>query len=317
MQNVTDIVVDSNNTNNTNSVLPIVSDKVAEKVFDVLTETNLNWSVRKENLVSASGLPTNSVGIFRSDNNSWLGTVTSKYTPYQNSELVTTIVEAAEYIGIEVASGGCIKGGQKVFLQLQLPDAFIGKSAVKRYITALNSHNGKSSVAFGSTNTVVVCQNTFYKAYRELPKFRHNTNAFERIRLTAMEMKNSIKEDVKLMETFQLMSSLGIKDDALEAVMKNTFNIDLNQSQDKMHGKKFNKIQKVAQAIEIEKNLEGNTLWGLFNGITRYTNHMITYKGTAADNIMQGQGYNYNLKAFNTIVEWIEKNTTETVPVNI
>jgi hypothetical protein len=113
------------------------------------------------------------------------------------------------------------------------------------------------------------------------------------------------------------MSSLGIKDDALEAVMKNTFNIDLNQSQDKMHGKKFNKIQKVAQAIEIEKNLEGNTLWGLFNGITRYTNHMITYKGTAADNIMQGQGYNYNLKAFNTIVEWIEKNTTETVPVNI
>lgn len=293
-----------------------ISDKTAEKVFDILTETNLNWSVRKEQLVSTSGFNTNSVGIFRSDNNQWLGTVSPKYTPYQNSELATTIIEAAEYIGIQVESGGVLKGGQKVFLQLQLPDVHIGNSDVKRYITALNSHNGKSSIAFGSTNTVVVCQNTFYKAYRELPKFRHNTSAFDKIKIAAMEMKNSIKEDVKLMETFQLMSSLGIKDEVLENVMKNTFNIDLNTDKDTIHGIKLAKTEKIAEAIEIEKNLEGNTLWGLFNGITRYTNHISTHKGTKNDHLMYGQGYSKNLIAFNTIVDWIEQNTAELVPVN-
>lgn len=293
-----------------------VSDKTAERVFDILEQTNLNWSVRKENLMSVNGHKTNSVGVFRSDNNDWLGTVSPKYTPYQNQDLVTTIVEAAEYIGIDVESGGCIKNGQKIFLQLALPEVHIGNSGVKRYITALNSHNGKSSIAFGSTNTVVVCQNTFYKVYRELPKFRHNTNAFEKIKLTVMEMKNSIKEDIKLMQTFQLMSSIGMKDEVLENVMKNTFNVDLNQNIDQVHGKRREKINKISQAIEVEKNLEGNTLWGLFNGITRYTNHMINHKGSKADNVMQGEAFKYNLLAFNTIVEWIEQNTAEVAPVN-
>ena len=308
MQTITQ--VENNETTNQ------VSEATAEKVFDVLNETNLNWSVRKENLVSIQGHPTNSVGIFRSDNNAWLGTVSPKYTPYQNSELVTTIVEAADYIGIEVASGGVLKNGQKVFLQLGLPEVHIGKSGVKRYITALNSHNGKSSVAFGSTNMVVVCQNTFYKAYRELPKFRHNTSSFEKIKIAAKEMKNSISEDVKLMQTFQLMSALDMKDEVLESVMKNVFKVDLNQNIDEVHGKRKDKMEKIAGAIEIEKNLEGKTLWGLFNGITRYTNHIGSHRGTKLDHLMTGRGYKHNLVAFNTIVDWIEKNTAETVPVN-
>lgn len=294
-----------------------VSEATAENVFESLEQTGLNWSVRKEGLISQSGLATQSVGIFRSDNNAWLGTVSPKYTPYQNKELVTTIVEASNYIGLNIASGGTLKGGQKVFIQLELPEEHIGNSGVKRYITALNSHNGKSSIAFGSTNTVVVCQNTFYKAYRELQKFRHTTSAFERIKLAVMEMKNTIKEDVKLMETFKLMSSLNIKDEVLEQVMKNTFKVDLNQSTDDIHGKRLDKMEKIANAIEIEKNLEGNTLWGLFNGITRYTNHTIKHKGTKADNVMMGEAYKHNLVAFNTIVNWIEQNTAETAPVNI
>lgn len=301
----------------TNETTHQVSEATAEKVFDVLTETDLNWSVFKEQLVSSQGFPTKSVGIFRSDTNAWLGTVSDKYTPYQNKDLVTTIVEAAEYIGIDIASGGTLRGGQKVFLQLELPSVHIGKSDVKRYITALNSHNGKSSVAFGSTNTVVVCQNTFYKAYRELPKFRHNTSAFERIKIAAKEMKNSIGEDVKLMQTFQLMSTLGIKDEVLEKVMKNTFKVDLNENPDNIHGKKLAKMETLADCIETEKNLEGNTLWGLFNGITRYTNHHAKHKGSNNDHLMTGKGYKQNLVAFNTIIEWVEKNTAEVAPVNI
>ena len=45
-----------------------------EKTFNVLQDTGLNWSVEKKPLVSEDGLPTESYGIFRNDNNAWLGT---------------------------------------------------------------------------------------------------------------------------------------------------------------------------------------------------------------------------------------------------
>jgi hypothetical protein len=54
-----------------------------------------------------------------------------------------------------------------------LPAEIIGRSEVKRWLTCLNSHDGSTSVGFGSSNTVVVCQNTFFRAlgYEEIMAF--------------------------------------------------------------------------------------------------------------------------------------------------
>jgi len=64
-----------------------------EKTFDLLESGNLNWNVSKEALFSADGKGTKSYGLFRTDNNQWLGSVGEKYQPFQNSSLVETIVD--------------------------------------------------------------------------------------------------------------------------------------------------------------------------------------------------------------------------------
>jgi len=293
-----------------------LSSGTPEKVFEVLTLTDLNWSVRKEKLVSVTGLQTPNMGVFRSDNNEWLGTVSDKYTPYQNHELVTTIVEASHQIGLDIAKGGCLKGGRNVFVQIELKKANIGKSEVKRYITAMNSHNGKSSVAFGSTNMVVACENMFYKVYKELQKFRHTKSTAEQIKLAVIELKNTINADVKLMQTFEMMASMKIEDEVVSNVMKNTFKIDMNKSHDELGKRKVERSEVIFNAIAKEKGLAGDSLWGLFNGITRYTNHDSKHKRNKTDHLMTGKGYKQNLIAFDTIVKWIEQNTTELAPVN-
>lgn len=290
-----------------------VSEETANKVFDVLTETGLNWSVRKEELVTSSGLITPNAGIFRNDNNAWLGTVSKKYTPYQNQDLVTTIVEASEHIGLSIANGGALQNGKRVFVQLELRPEFIGNSEVKRYITALNSHNGLASIAFGSSNTVVACSNTFFKVYSELQKFRHHSNAHDKIKLAILELKNTIKEDVRLMETFKLMSSLPIQDEIVANVVKKCFSIDLDKNQSELTSRQIKKTETIISAIETEQKLEGNTLWGLFNGITRFTNHHSTSSINKQDYVMAGQGYITNLNGYNSIIDWIEKNTAQTV----
>ena len=67
--------------------------------------------------------------------------------------------------------------------------------------------------------------------------------------------------------------------------------------------RKKNQIEGFGKALSHEFEAKGNTLWGLFNGVTYYTNH-IENKGI--DNLMTGSGYKKNLIAFKTIEKELE-----------
>jgi len=183
-----------------------------QQTFELLEATGLNWTVNKIDLVSPQGYTTESFGIFRNDTNDWLGTVGNRYVPMQNYELAETIVEATNGIGLVTTKGGQLSGGAKVYLQTELPDEFIGKSGVKRHITALNSHDGSSSIGFGSSSTVVVCTNTFYKAYKGLDKFRHTASAKERIERAMLDLRKALELDAMLMDDFKRMADIKYND---------------------------------------------------------------------------------------------------------
>jgi len=290
------------------------NEQTSEKVFEILEATGLNWTVNQIPLISKSedaklnNLATNSSGIFRNDNGSWLGTVSEKYTPYQNHQLAETIVMASEGFGLDVSRGGTLGGGRKVYLQTELKTEFIGKSDVKRYITALNSHNGTSSIGFGSSNTVVVCQNTFYKAYRDINKFRHTASASDRIKLAMIDLRRAIELDEKLMKNFKIMSETPLNDEIFANILKKCFDADKNAKTSDTSTQKVKQLQAVNTAISTELDLEGATLWGLFNGVTRYTNHYTKSKDKQ-EYVMVGGGYQTNLIAYEEIMAWIESNT--------
>ena len=299
--------------------LPIPYDK-AEKIFEVLEQAKLNWKVNQVQLISKStdeklnNLQTESYGIFRNDNGLWLGTVSEKYTPYQNEQLAETIVLASEGIGLDVTRGGLLSDGKKVYLQCELKQEYIGKSAIKRFITALNSHNGSTSIGFGSSNTVVVCENTFYKAYKNINKFRHTASAKDRIKLAMADLRNAIQMDEKLMHNFKIMSDTPYIDEVMARIFKNCFDINLDIPKREISTQKIKQTEMVSKAIATEIEIEGKTLWGVFNGITRYTNHYTAPKNKE-EYIMTGGGYKTNLVAYDTIMAWIEENTEQPVEV--
>ena len=74
---------------------------VNEQVFNLLEQTNTNWSVSQHPLFTAKGLPSESVGIYKNDvlgePCKWLGTKTDSYIPMQNADLAQTIVEASTH----------------------------------------------------------------------------------------------------------------------------------------------------------------------------------------------------------------------------
>ena len=282
------------------------------KVFNILESTGLNWTVNKHPLhaeVDGQKIPTEAYGMFRNDNNMFLGTMRERYTPFQNYQMAETIVAAADGLNLPVSNGGALQDGRKVFLQVELDSQTIGNSDIKRQITVLNSHDGSAAIGFGSSNTVVVCQNTFYKAYKEIQKFRHTVTADARIKLAIADLRTAIGLDVKLMENFMRMADIKADDAMAARILKAVFEIDADTKESDISTRKSNQLVQAANAIQTDVSIHGNDLWAVFNGITRYTNHVATKPENKTEYVMSGQGHKTNLIAYDEIMAWIEEHS--------
>lgn len=279
-----------------------------EQTFELLEKTGLNWSVTKEAL-TAGEKTTESFGMFRGD--SWLGTVSSRYEPFQNSELAEMMIAAAEGIDLEVTRGGMLKDGAKVYLQASLPDEFIGRSKVARWITGVNSHDGSTSIGFGSTNTTIICQNTFFRAYGELEKVRHTASAKDRVETMIRNMRRTMELDYALMDSFKRMADKPLIEELFAKVTAKLFDITDKTKNDELSTRKSNLIGHFGSSVEQSVREQGSTIWALFNGITRYTNHVVP---NGQERIMNGVGAFAN-KGYDEIMKYITENTAEYVAV--
>jgi hypothetical protein len=286
------------------------NEQLLNQVLDIMNRYKLDWDVNKIPLITNEengSLKTGSYGIFRSDNNGWLSTQGKNYVPLQNFDLVSSVITASQNIrefNLDEVHAGQLSQGRKIYVQLPMEDEEIGNSKVNRWITALNSHDGSSCVAFGSQQTVVICQNTFYMAYKNLTHVRHNMNAKDKLMAMANDLNNSLMEDKLLTEQFKRWVDIPVTPIQIEMVKKSIVSLTEEKEGEKISMRKQNQLIKIDRAIEQEFSLEGENLWGLFNGVTRYTNHNMSLSKTRdeiKESLMVGQGARINKIAFNQI----------------
>lgn len=262
-----------------------------ERIFDLLEATNLNWEVSKEPLFAGDGTETDTYGIFKKTERKHLGSVKQRYEIYQNWQMAEALLMASDEVGVEFTKGGELYGGRKVYLQAELPSEYIGRSSVKRYITALNSHDGSCSIGFGSSNTVVVCNNTFHKAHKDTNKFRHTSSSAERIKALASDINGIILQDVMMMNNFKQMADMPLRDEMIERVIRKMFDVEANTPTKQISDQKKARIESFAGALETEIGLEGSNVWGLFNAVTRFTNHIAMPQKNKNEYLMVGAGH--------------------------
>jgi len=282
-----------------------------EKVFQVLEATGLNWTVNKKELVSVDGLTTESFGMFRNDNDKWLGTVGKRYEPYQNHQLVSNMVDITSEVGLDVNKGGTLSDGKKVFLQASLPDEVVGNSGIKRWLTTTNSHDGTSAITLGYSNMVIVCSNTFHAASKGSNRYRHTINADANIQDNVKQIKMTLANEMQLIETFKAMQSTDIKDEAIDRTVRAMFSIGLDANQDDISTRKRNQVETFSNNLITEINTHGKTMWSLFNAVTRYTNHEQNFQSEDAKNnyLMNGGGFKLSNTAYAEIMKFVNANT--------
>jgi phage/plasmid-like protein (TIGR03299 family) len=152
-----------------------------------LKEAHLGgWNVRKEALQTVSGMlvPERFASVRTNPHTGetdLLGTVGTKYTPIQNEdncEILNTLVDES---GAHFEVAGALKGGREVFVSMKMPDHMLigGVDKVDTYISALNSHDGRSAFKLVIAPVRIECSNTQSAALKQATStftIRHTKN---------------------------------------------------------------------------------------------------------------------------------------------
>lgn len=274
-----------------------------------LTDTKTNWTVSKRALFDQNNNPSGGYGIYRDDTNSCLGLAKERYTPIQNSELLDLLLEATSGLNIVTKGGGVIESGKKVYYQFPLEDVTIGASTTKRFITALSSHDGSSPLGFGATNVNVYCANTFFRAMREMSKVKHTATYREKLQPIMDNLRSSLLEEQTLIDNLQTLSGISVGSSIDDDFLLSIIGGDSDSTRTK------NRLDLVKSAINIESNVHGNNFFSVFNGITRYTNHLTNYSSIDAKrkSIVYGTAYTVNNNAYEKTVNNFLPQTAELV----
>lgn len=255
-------------------------------VAEVLTQTDLNWTVRKEGLISQSGIIIpDKCAIIREDTQDVLGVHGSGYEPYQNEELIELLFQISNKTGMEVHTGGQYHNGAKIFIQLKSDDLILPGDLVKGYVTGVNSFDGSTSLGFGNSTLTISCMNTFHKAYKNLrAKVKHTSSLKARVDEILMEINKAVKEEQMDFATIKRMTEHEINAPQIqEEIITSIFNLDVKQKFEELSTRKQNQITNFKSAWDIETKQKGNTAWGAMSAMTRYTTHNVYKDKVIAD----------------------------------
>jgi len=265
------------------------------QVQDLLNQTRLNWSVRTENLQTASGIIIpDKIGIIREDDNTVLGIHSSGYVPYQNEQMMELLYKVSNKTGLEIHSGGLFNGGGKVYVQLKSDDLRLGTDRIEGYITGINSFDGSTSLSFGPSSKTISCQNTFWGAYRDMKnKVRHTKSLEIRVEEIVQEINKVEQVERQMFDNIVRLSETRIGQGNVDDVIRKLFNIDRNvdfRKEDSISIVTQNKLSRFYVDLNGEVQEKGDNLWGLFSGVTKYTTHSMGKSGNTENKIFGTYG---------------------------
>jgi hypothetical protein len=298
-----------------------------EIIFEVLQATGLNWNVRKEKLTTESGiiLP-DAFASTRSDNNGYLGVVGDRYEIMQNSELVSIAYDSGKEVfstdlqlthpwnnsetlgSFGNMGGGSLKGGSRVYVQLELPELYIGKSGIRRYITLTNAHDGTMSLGFGTSNKVICCANTFAIANKDISKIRHTASMQQKVDEAIKSLRNVLQFEDKQMEVFEIASGRAFEKKHIIDIVNAVFGDTMKKSAVDTSSRTKNQMAALSNDINTSIDEQGETLWALFNAVTRYTNHSSSSRDKDYS-LMFGNDAAINERAYKVMLGWLNESS--------
>ncbi len=248
---------------------------------------------------------TGSFATVRMDNGTILGVVGNRYEPIQNKDAFTFFDAIVGDDEAMYHTAGVLGQGERIWILAKLPGYIrVNKEdIVSKYLLLTNSHDGSSLARAKLTPIRVVCNNTLSVALQGSEQeigIRHTVNAKVRLEEAhkLLGLTNHLYEQLDTI--FKKMALTKVTDKQLLDYVQTLIPSNPEaqyQTRNENIRDAILELHEVGQGAELSKG----TVWGAYNAVTEYTDHVQNSKDSSKQlkSIWFGGGEKLKLKAFN------------------
>jgi len=270
---------------------------------EALHIAGLDYSVTKQPLGLQTSMKPTGYATMRMDTHEVLGFVNAAYEPVQNIDAFTffdTLVAENEAI---YETAGFFGKGERIWILARLTGYLMvhGNDLVNKYLLLTNSHDGSSQIRARVMPIRVICNNTLTAALQEAGDIpiRHMPDAVYGLEQALPVLRQSISLYEQLDVVFNSMASKKIADDQLREYVRAL----VPDNEERFNTARAEKIRDSVLHLHesgLGAHLARGTVWGAFNSVAEYTDHMMSGEddATRLNSIWFGHGNQLKAKAF-------------------
>jgi Domain of unknown function (DUF932) len=277
---------------------------IKQKTQDILTEYGLDFNIVKlpmmchygsENIISPY------YGLLNDKTKEVINSVKVGYTITQNKEVIERVLSGMVKFGddLRVTKAGSLDGGRRIFVQLEITGkSKVGTDVITRYVTITDSNDGTTSFSVGIGDEVARCTNQFYKFYAKgTSKFRHSASITQKLNEVPNLIELALETSMKQIKTYQRFLSSPLTKRLANSVVCSMVKYDRSMSAaelSKISTRTLKMMDSIYDCIDDQCAAVGDNVWGLFNGVTKYTTHELKVnqrENARLQSLMIGNGY--------------------------
>ena len=275
-------------------------DESADKIREL---AGLDWNVNVEPLYrKVNGefevFPLANASV-RDMDNSNLGCVGPRWTPYQNGDMFDCFRPMVDAGLMKWHTAGSLRNGQRVWClcELNLENSEITPGdEIRKFAMLSNGHDGKLAVHFGFTPIRVVCANTEAFARNskasKLIRVRHSRLVVENVEKLRDIMNVANQDFEATCDQYRYLASRDINKADLEKYIKVVFDLQTKKDDD-ISTRQKNINSRIVELFETGRGTDvaGDNYWKAYNAVTEYVNWE---KGRTNENRMESAWFGQN-----------------------
>ena len=241
-------------------------------------------------------------GLVRNDNDELLSIMKNSYHPLHMKDFQSLTNNLQKVSGFELIQQQEWNGGRIVLSYLENNQGInkIGDFEMKNYMVLGNSFDGTSSIFLGSSDIVIRCMNAFGRISKQ-NKIRHTSSSETKISELVKSLEIFFKEKEELYLKFSEWNGRMVNSEEIEYIIRKVTNLE--EKLDENSTRRLNKAETIKMAVQRETNAMGDNLWGIMNGMTYYSTHLMQKENRKNFGNIVGNQANFNNKAFKVIQE--------------
>lgn len=287
-------------------------------------KNEFEWDIKQDGILDINGNPIKGYKqITRDDDGSSIAVMKESYTPMTTQQFSDTANEVAANIGgtglefrdwADNSVNGQMGANKPVVTcQMEISEPLeIAGSKITGKLTIGVGFDGGRSFFIGHVNRYLRCSNEFASIVKDF-KSRLTVNNMVRVEDIIKNIQTYKNYEKELYENFKRFENVKIDEKLVQECVARLVGLSdeekamtVQQRAKELSGQKLNKMDEILASIRPEIAELGANAWGLFNGVTHYTTHVMNSRGSNELSTMFGAKNKANQIAYNLGLELLE-----------